>query len=202
MLLDRFFFAEHLAEGEELRFAIHQHWLPVFPRLFQVAFFGIGLPGILLLFLTPIWPVFVIWIFVGFVKFFYAFADHWFDAILITNHGLIDIEWNGFFHKSAQRAEYESINGVLIEQEGVFPRIFGFGRLVVVKEGEGGGEFELEFAADPAEAERQIMEAKEAFETEHGAEEEEAVHAILSRIIAKEMRRQKEEGGEHLADLL
>jgi hypothetical protein len=202
MVLDRFLFRSHLQQDEKLLYVIHQHWWAMYRSGFKIAFFGMLAPALLWLMLPTLSLLYIFgaWFFLGFIRFLYEVVDWYFDAILLTSMGVVYVDWRGIFDKASHRADFESIAGVEYEQSGFLSHLFGFGMLVLDKEGAEEERIFLSHARDPQEAERQVLLAKEKYTEEHAMESEEALKEILSGLVAEHLRKEKHKS--KLADLL
>ncbi len=196
VILDRVLFHSHLHPGERLSYVVHQHWWTVGRPLAKVGFFGWLLP-IIFIFMFPagLW-LFGVWLLFGFFSFIYTVINWYFDAVLVTNLGLIDLDWRGFFDKTTKRIDFESIESAECIQTGFWATVLNFGDLVISTEVHHLG---LPYTADPQGAEHAILHAKEHAEKEHSLESEEVLREVLSEIVANHIRSKKEGG---LADLL
>lgn len=198
MLLDRLLFRSHLVHGETLHYVVHQHWFPIYKPVVKIGFFGLLFPALLFLMFPPGFWLFALWFTLGFLRFLYEMIDWYYDVLLITNLGVIDLDWRGFFDKSSARVEYESIGGVAYEKSGFFANVLNFGTLVIEKEGHE-GHIALPFATDPKNAEHHILSAKEECMSERGLEDSEKLKDLLVHIIKGHVKQEKEK---RLADLM
>lgn len=196
MLFDRFIFGHHLHEKEKLIFTIHKHWFMVYREGLKVAFFGLLVPCILFTIFptTPALIIFGIWFLLGFGRFLYELADWYFDVLLITNQGVIDLDWRGIFDKSLARVDFETIVGANYEKIGVFANLLNFGNLTIEKEGHGEEILTLPGANKPAEAEQEVLLAREKYLHERGLEDEKVLRTILSGMVKRHLRRKRELG--------
>lgn len=196
VLVDRVLFHSHLHPGERLLYVVHQHWWVVGGQMAKIGFFGWLLPIVFfLMFPTGLW-IFVAWLIFGVLSFLYTTINWYFDTVLVTDMGLIDLDWRGIFDKTSHRISFEEMEGVEYAKTGFWATVLNFGHLTIMAEGHHLG---LPYTADPQAAEHAILHAKEYAEKEQGMESEEALREILSEIVANHMRAKKEE---RLSDLL
>ncbi len=201
MILDRILFGSHLQEGEKLVYVIHSHWFAAYKPVCKVSFFGMLIPALFFaMFPTQLslW-IFGFWFVLGFLRFIREVMDWYFDVLLITNHGIIDLDWRGVFDKSSTRLDYESVVGTTFDKIGFLSSILNFGYFNIQTFGE--AKFELAMAAKPQRAENEIIVAKERYTHERGLEDEKVLKEILSGMVKRHVaeKREKEEG---LADLI
>ncbi len=201
MIFDRILFASHLQDDEKLVYVVHSHWFAAYRTLFKAAFFGLAIPAIFYA-MFPIvaaaW-VFGIWAAFGLLRFFREVADWYFDAFLITNLGVVDLDWNGVFDKSSTRIAFDDLVGTSYDKKGVWQSIFNFGNLAIQVDGT--GEIKLENACAPQRAEKAVLDAKEQYARERGLEDEKALKTILSGMVKRHVRGEKEKT-HGLADLI
>ncbi len=91
-------FSSHLEKGEKIAYIAHTHFFTAIKPLSKVLFFWLLIPVSFYFIFPPLKIVWLIWSGVGLLKLFYATADWYFDAWLITNLGIIDIKWDGLFN--------------------------------------------------------------------------------------------------------
>ncbi len=144
--------------------------------------------------------VFVVWFVLAFLRFLYEVIDWYFDAILITDHGVVYLDWRGFFDKASHRTDFETIAGIVYEKSGFWSNLLNFGALAVDKEGAEEERIALSHAIDPLEAERQVLLAKERYTHENALESEKALKEILSGMVAEHVRKERQQS--KLADML
>jgi hypothetical protein len=63
--------------------------------------------------------------------FFFSFLDYYLDVWIITNERVIDIQLNGFFHRTVAEQHLSKIQDVSSEIKGFFPTMFDYGDLLV-----------------------------------------------------------------------
>jgi hypothetical protein len=199
MLLDRFIFRSHFYPNEKLIYAVHKHWFVIYKSGFKIAFFGMLLPVIFFsLFSTKFaLVIFGAWFLIGFIRFLYEVADFYFDVLLITDRGIVDLDWRGIFDKSSTRVDFETVIGAAHEKKGFFANILNFGDFTIQKDSLG-DVISLPFAANPFEAEQQTLLTREKYLQKKGLEDEKILKSILSGMVKGHLQRKRE----GLADLL
>jgi hypothetical protein len=142
-VLRKFFFSRHLDDEEKIVLVVQKHWLLgvkalyaptlVFIAVWSMLYFSrtdYVLYGVLLAALgVAIW-----WI--------RNFMDYYLDAWLITNKGIIDLEWHGWFHRTSSRVLYSDLEGVEYEVKGIFGTLLNYGEMTIEKISTGGGNHE------------------------------------------------------------
>lgn len=203
MLLDRFIFRNHFHADEKLEYVVHQHWFAAYKPICKIGFFGLVIPVLLWLLFPTVtaFYIFSAWFILGFIRFLYEVADWYFDVLLITDHGIVDLDWRGIFDKSSSRVDFETVVGVSYEKVGFWSNILNFGPIEVEKEGHGDEHIALPNAANPQECERQILKAREKYLHERGMEDEKVLKDILAGMVKSHVRREREKK-ESLADMI
>lgn len=190
MDLSFYLFSGHLDDGEEILEIAHRHPFIFFKASFKVFFFGILLPvGFFLLFpkMLLIW---IVWAGVGVLGMFYHFIDWYFDAWLLTNTGVVDVEKNGLFERNSTRVEYHMIEGVSYEINGFWPTILNYGNITIDKMGTSTSVI-LKDAGNPKKIERKVMKYQEDFVSEKSVRDHNALKNMLADMIAYHVQNQK-----------
>lgn len=200
MLLDRFIFRPHLHAGEKLLYVVHSHWAVIYKPVVQIAFFGLLFPVVLWAMFPPGLWFFAAWFGLAFLRFLYEVMNWYFDVLLVTSHGIVDLDWRGFFDKSSNRIDYENLVGVAYDKSGFWPTVLNYGPLVVEREGHAEEQFGLPHAADPKEAERQILLAREKSLEGRSLEDGRMLKQILSEMVGEHVRKERDKS--RLTDLM
>jgi hypothetical protein len=201
VILDRILFAKHLQDDEKLVYVIHSHWFSSYKPIFKVSFFGIAVPALFFaMFPTQVslW-VFGAWFILGFIRFIREVMDWYFDVLLVTNLGVINLDWRGVFDKSSLRVDYDVIVTISFEKTGFWASLLNFGNFTIQNYGD--SSLDLPMAAYPQRAENKIMETKEKYTRARGLEDEKVLREILSGMVQRHVRGEKEKG-RGLADLI
>ena len=187
MLLNNFLFTNFLDDGEDILMVCHTHiWIYRKP-LTRDFLLGIALPIIFYFIYPPLFVLWFGWLIVGVLRFVYSIADWFYDAWLITNLGIIDVEWNGFFNKQANRIEYHMIDGIGYQVQGFWQTVLNYGD-VAIQSVSGATNFELPNAAAPREVEREVMRAQQKFVREKTMQEHAALKDLLANLVKSTMK--------------
>jgi len=190
MNLYSFIFGSHLDDEEEIIDVAHRHLIIYIRDSFKTLFFGIVLP-ILFFFIFPEYPLIpLLWGGIGLIGMLYHFIDWFFDAWLITNTGVIDIERNGLFDRSSTRIEYHMIEGMSYNIRGVWQTIFNYGEITLDKLGANTTVL-LKDGTNPKKIERKIMRYQEQFVKERSIRDHHALKDMLSEMIAYHVQNNK-----------
>lgn len=189
-MLNEYFFDRHLDDEETIHLVVHKHWLIgikslwlptlVFALVWSILFivrteyvvYGVALGAVGI----GIW-----WI--------RNFMDYYLDAWLITNKGVIDLEWHGWFHRSSSRILYSDINGVEYEIKGIFGTLIGYGTMALEKISTGDA-ITMPYVKKPRRVETAILEAMEAYMLKKNLKDATTVQNILSEFVASTMQKQ------------
>ena len=177
-------FSSYLDEGERIVDIAHSHILVFKVAAGKASFFGIILPLFLWYLFPTVPPLFPIaWICVGLVSLVYHFVDWYFDAWLLTNMGVIDVERNGFFDVSATRIEYHMMEGISYQINGILRTIFGYGDITIDKLGTKTSVI-LRDAANPKKLERRVLKLQDQYIRTRSVRDHGALKDMLSEMIA------------------
>lgn len=189
---DKLLFAHHLEEGETLEHVVHRHWFSIFRTTATTTLFGLLPPLAIIFFVSgitfanPLFWLSAVWLFLGILSFLYLVVDWYYDAWLLTDQCLIDIEWKGLFQRSSARVEYTAIDGVAYELNGFWAYILGFGDMRIDKVSTQA--IELPGVANPKSAESLILEQQEKFVTTKNSTDSEAIKSLLAEVIKSHVK--------------
>ena len=189
-MFDRFFFTHHLEEEEHIVHVVHKHWLIgckllMLPLISFVCAWGlfsywaITSPShtrLAILLLSS-------WAIASLVWLFRNFLDFYLDAWIVTNHGIIDLEWLGWFHRQSSRILYSDIQGISYEIHGILGTLLRFGTVTVEKISTG-STVSLECAPYPRAVESAVLESMEAYMHSKNLKNASHVQELLSQFVA------------------
>lgn len=193
-LTDRLF-RSYLDDGEKIVHIGHRHLLIFKLDAVKPFFFGIFVPALLYLLFPKFLLAFVIWGAVGVFGVFYAFVDWYFDVLLLTNIGVIDVERHGLFDVTLTRIEYHMIEGTAYTVKGFWPTILNYGDVTVDKLG-AKTSIILKDATRPKRLERKILQCQEQFVYERSIRDHHALKDMLSEMIAYHVHNEKMKSSE------
>ena len=122
------------------------------------------------------------------------FYDYYLDAWIITNTGIIDVEWHGWFHRESSRVLYSDIQGVSYELHGVWQTLLRFGQISVEKISTGSS-ISMDNVPRPRKVEKIILQHMESYMHSKNLNDASAVQEILSEVLARELRLKEIRGG-------
>lgn len=188
MSLDEKMFRHQLEKEEKILYVVHKHWIALWKHIFYYAFFGIIVPWVLYYLLfqylhtSLALSIFLGWTGIWTLWFFYHFLDFYFDAWICTDISIIDLEWNGIFHRIASRIPYTEVREINTEIDGFWQTVLRYGRVSISMAT--GGQVELEDVSRPKKVELRVSEIRDDFLDQHQMSQSDAVHSLLADIIS------------------
>ncbi len=183
MKLPNYFFKPYLDPGEKILYVAHKHVLVLKLTAAKSSFLGITLPIVLFFIFPKAILLFAVWVLVGLGVFFFHLFDWYFDAWLLTNAGVIDIQRNGFFDITTTRVDYHMIEGISYTIKGVIPTLFNYGKITIDKIG-AKTSVVLENAASPKKVEQMVLKYQQRFVNDKSIRDHNALKTMLSEMIA------------------
>ncbi|MDP7454019.1 MAG: PH domain-containing protein [Candidatus Peribacteraceae bacterium] len=186
--LNSLLFSRHLDDDEEVTEIVHKHFIlglkhfiwPTFSFLVAWIILYI-IPFLLVFYLVALWAVgSLVWLLRN-------FFDYYLDAWIITDKGIIDVAWHGWFHRQSTRVLYSDIQGVSYEIQGVFATVLRYGELSVEKISTGSS-VTLTHVSNPRRIESLILGNMELYL--HGKNLKDAKHVqeLLGEMISREIQ--------------
>ena len=181
-------FDRHLEDDEEVIVIVHRHWIFGFRYLFYPTLSFLA--AWVLLYFFPFSKIFyaaAIWACVSLIWWLRNFFDYYLDAWIITDQGIIDIEWHGWFHRQSSRVLYSDIQGVSYEIQGVMSTLFRYG-LISIEKVSSGSVIEMEHAPNPRAIEAVILKNMEDYLNDNNLKDSRHVQDVLAAIVAREIQ--------------
>lgn len=116
-----------------------------------------------------------------------SFFDYYLDAWIITDQGIIDVSWHGWFHRQSSRILYSDIHGVSYEIQGIASTLLRFGTVSIEKVS-GGTVVSLEDVASPRRVENLILKNMEEYMHTKNLKDAKTVQTILSEFVASSVQ--------------
>ena len=183
MSLQSRIFNKHLDDGEKILAVAHKSVIVLKLKMAKTSFFGFLLPIGLYLLFPKAWTICLIWLLCAFFVAIYHFLDWYFDAWLLTNNGVIDIENSGLLDMTSTRIDYHMIEGISYSIKGLLQTVFNYGDITIDKLG-AKTSVVLKDAAKPKKLERMVMKYQEQFVFEQSVRDHQALKTMLSDMIA------------------
>lgn len=187
MLVGQSAFRRHVDEDEEIIVIVHKHWLlgckylfwPIVTLIALWVFFVAAPYTIILYTVSVASAATLIW---GLRNFY----DYYLDAWIITNQGIIDVEWHGWFHRQSTRVLFSDVQGVSYEIQGVLGTMLRYGTIAVEKVSTG-SVISLDNVKNPRVIEAIILRNMEGYLHTKNLSDAKHVQQILSQIVAREV---------------
>lgn len=148
-------------ENEEVKLLLRQHpFILIRQNIIYLFYFIVPLILYLLgksyfafILSFPIYPIFILLISLYYFFFLFFFliewVDYYFDAWIVTDRRLIDVEQIGLFRRSVSETRLEKMQDVSFEIKGLFGTIFHYG-LISVQTAGAAQNFTINKVSDPA----------------------------------------------------
>jgi len=182
MLFANIAFRSYLNKGEKILFAAHTHPFVFAGSFSQRIFFGVGLPALFFYLMPPLYFLWGAWAAIGLLIFILELCNWYFDAWLITNEAVIDIDWVNPFNKTAQRVDYSSIDGVSYQFKGFFGTILNYGDMTIERIGVVDS-VNLPSVSRPRHVERKLIAAQGAYMEGKMSRDHQNLKDILSSMV-------------------
>ena len=199
-MLQKMLFTKHLDDDEVLVRVVHKHWLLGVKALFWptvwLAIAGavaLGFPTRPILILSGVAGI------VFFVWWLRNFFDYFLDAWIITNEGIIDVAWHGWFHRESARILYSDIQGVSYEIKGVIGTLLQVGMISVEKISTGDS-VSLESVKRPKKIESLLLSHQEKYLHKKNLKDSKQVQELLATLVAERLQLQDLHGSDDDAD--
>jgi len=190
-VLNKFLFNKHLEADETLVRVVHKHWFLGIRSLFWPTLFFIGSIGLLTLVHTRgLYIVVSVLAVVMMVWWLRNFFDYYLDAWIITDHGIIDVEWFGWFHRQSTRVLYSDLEGISYEIKGIFGTLLRYGTLTIEKISTGSA-VTLEYVSRPNKVEMLVLKYMETYVHSKNLKDSKQVQQLLATIVAEHIQMQQ-----------
>jgi hypothetical protein len=179
-------FQIYMEEGEEIYYAVHHHIITIF----KPAFKAIGLfilPAMGLWYLIPnlsfIWLIYWLW---GAGKLISILCSWYFNALLVTNLNLLNIEWRGLFDREAFRIEYGQIESFSYSVTGILNTVFNFGDITIDKSS--GNQVVIKGAFKPKQKAQLLTKIQDEMVNSQLKKDHEGLKGVLTSLLRKHIQ--------------
>ncbi len=190
-MLQKMLFSKHLDDDEVLVRVVHKHWLIgtkalFWPTLWLVlaALLAVGFPT------RPMLIVAGVFAFCVLVWWLRNFFDYFLDAWIVTNEGIIDVAWHGFFHRESSRILYSDIQGVSYEIKGVVGTLLQVG-VISVEKISTGDSVSLEWVKRPKKIESMLLNNQEKYLHKKNLKDSTQLQEMLATLVAERLHMQE-----------
>lgn len=167
---------------------VHRHWFLGVKHLFWPTLTFVMLAALLLTsFKKEVAYVVLPLLLVVGVWWLRNFFDYYLDAWIVTNTGIIDVEWHGWFHRQSTRVLYSDIQGVNYEIQGVLGTVLRFGTIGVEKISTG-SQISMDNVSNPKRIEAMILKQMENYLHRRNLKDSKTVQDIITSVIARELQ--------------
>lgn len=182
-------FKRHLEEGEVVIALVHKHWFlglrflfwPIITTMFlTVLLVSTGFERSAIIVLGTMLLCSTLWLIRNFL-------DYYLDAWIITNYGIIDVEWHGWFHRESSRVLYSDVQGVSYEIKGVFNTLLRYGTIAVEKVSTG-SLIGMTYVSNPRRVEAIILKNMEEYLHQKNMHDASVVQQLISEVISRELQ--------------
>ena len=183
MRLKRFLFRKYLEDDEQIHEVIHHHLdsiLKPFAINFLILICGPIAGFALLPNLSFVWLAIMA---IGAIRLTSKMYTWYFNALLITDQNIINIEWDGLFRMLSERVDYSQMESVSYEISGIFNTINNIGTIYIVKLS--GNAKEIIGVYNPKKAAHILMEYQDKFSRTNLHKEHENLKSMLSRVLQR-----------------
>jgi hypothetical protein len=182
-MLESFLFSSHLEDDEHAVSIVHKHWITGIKLLvFPSASLLLSLAAFTAVRTQPAFYVVALWAAASSIWLVREFLDYYMDAWIVTNQGVIDLEWHGWFHRQSSRILYSDVQGVSYEIKGVLGTLMRFGTLSVEKISTGTA-ISLADVPKPRSVEALILKNMETYLHTKNMKDARHVQEILAQIV-------------------
>lgn len=186
-MLQTLLFAKHLNDDETIARVVHKHWLLGFRALFWPMCWLAAMAALAALFPTRGMAIVSSVFGVGFAVWWLRnFFDYFLDAWIITNEGIIDVAWHGWFHRQSSRILYSDIQGVSYEIKGVVGTLLQVG-VISVEKISTGDSVSLEWVKRPKKIESLLLSNQEKYLHKKNLRDGKEVQKMLASLLADQM---------------
>jgi hypothetical protein len=192
-MLDSFFFAKHLEKDEKKIVIVHKHWLvgikemilPFVSLAASLIFFS-GDLSLVFFYMVSAWCVgSAIWV-------LRSFCDYYLDAWIITDQGVIDLAWMGWFHRQSSKVLYSDVQGVSYEIQGILATIFRYGTISIEKISTG-AVISLPYVHQPKRIEAIVLKHMEAYLHSKNMKNAKHVQEVLAEFVSEHLQKKSVE---------
>lgn len=180
-------FHKYLEPGDKIRYIGHNHVLILLRDGGLYILLGILIPYGLWYSNVDLWPLSGALLVLSTMRFLYKTSLWYFDVWIITNNGIVDIEWKGFFNRKIIRISFEHFEGISTQVKGFFNTIIRKGKVTLVRNIDNHPIF-LRDAYHPEHIESEVIKAQTSFHEEGQkglSEKHDSLKNILTEMIVE-----------------
>jgi len=126
-------FKSYMEDGEEITMVLHHHFIIILKPIIILCLMHIIPPALGWILFPEIILVWLLWLGFGLFQITFIIISYYFNALLVTNLNIVDVEWHGLFNRSAQRIEYNQIESFAFTVNGFLNTILNVGDVTINK---------------------------------------------------------------------
>lgn len=193
-------FKKHLEDDETLKRVVHKHWLLGVRALFWPTVW-IALTILILVINHARGMISVIALvdLVLLIWWLRNFFDYYLDAWLVTDQGIIDIAWHGWFHRESSRVLYSDLQGISYEIQGVLGTLLQYGTISVEKISNGES-ISMDNVRHPKQIEVLVLQSMETYLHSKNMKDSKQIQTLLSALIAEQIQLNELKGEDEDSD--
>lgn len=188
MSIKEYLFSNYLEDNEKIVHVCHRHFFILIRDTWRTMFFYVLLPAFFWYFFPQFMLIYAVLMSVGVIRAFFIILDWYYDAWLLTNMGVVSIEWTGFFDRSSARVEYPSIDGVSYTVKGILQTFFNYGDVKLTTFG-GPSDLLIKDASNPKRVEKNVLKYQEKFMTVRNFQDQEVLKQLLSDLVVQHVKK-------------
>ncbi len=187
-MLSKWMFKKHLEDDEDLKRVVHKHWLFGAKALFWPTLWIAT--AALIVWINPARGMITV---MGVLAFVFAiwwlrnFFDYFLDAWLVTDQGIVDIAWHGWFHRESSRVLYSDLQGISYEIQGVWGTLLQFGTISVEKISNG-QTISMDHVKFPKKIEILVLQNMEQYLHKKNLKDSKQIQKLLATLVAEQMQ--------------
>jgi hypothetical protein len=186
--IQKYIFSDYLEDGEDILWVCHRHPVVMLKDSLRILVVHGGACAVLWFFFPQLLIIYGIWAFVGLIRLFFVIQDWYYDAWLLTNMGIIGVEWTGFWDRSSARVEYPSVEGISYTLKGFWQTMMNYGDVTLAKFG-GPSTITLKEAMNPKKMEKYVLKYQEKFMTSKNFQDQEVLKQLLSDLVVEHVKK-------------
>ena len=186
MSLQNKLFGKYLEEGEELIHVLHHHVISTLKPVFLNIFIYIGVPSLLWYAIPNLQILWIALILLGIGKTLSILIAWYYNALLITDVNLIDLEWKGVFNREATRIEYRQVESFSFTVNGILNTFFNIGNIEIMKLN--GNVVEIKGVFNPQKNAQLLTKLQDEILSQEIKNDHEALKSLLTNMIQSHIK--------------
>lgn len=175
-------FRKYVEKDENVLFIAHQHGIVLYGDVLQFALLGAILPAYISTANPKLAPVsFLVTAFFT-IRFLYKVFIWFFDCWILTDKGVIDVQWINLFYRRTTRTDYRHCEGITVVIKGFWQTVLRMGDMTLDRDSET-HTMRLKNAANPHKVEERFIEAKAQIAAQSGGSRSAKIKDLLAEML-------------------